>query len=158
MIELLATIGILMAVVATMLVLGDRSVAQTTLFFSKTQATFLSKEGMEIAKYFKDNLRSEIEEDEGWDGTGIWTVDYRGVIQRENSKEVCKGKGIRIHGPEEEEHKGFYGYGEGEFTPFSRCVTVRAEDENDNLKVTAETFFDYRGDEYSVKIHRIFYD
>ncbi len=160
LIELLATVAILVSVVAVMLALGDRAVGQTGLLAAQEKAVFLSKAGIEEAEYFEEALRNEIGADENWNGMGIWRIEYDSGImeEKQEDKEDCKEKELKLHGPGQGSHTGLYGYKSGDSTPFSRCVIVRAENENDDLKVTVETFFSYRREEHSATAHRIFYD
>ncbi len=150
LLELLATIAILVATVTTVLALGNRAVSQSGLFSAYTQASFLAKEGMELLN--DDNIRSEI-----WDQIGAskeyWEIDYRGESEmtKKTSKNDCGDMWINSSG-----EKRFYDHeGGGEETPFSRCIILEKEDEK--LMAEVEVSFNYRNREYFVNLYRIFY-
>jgi len=149
LIELLATISILVAVVTVMLVLGDRAVGQTGYLAAQTQAVFLSKEGVEIAKENRGEIRAFMEEETE---ESFWLLSYKEGVERKSDLQECRER-LNV-----ENSPGFYGYGSGEESPFSRCATVWPEDEDGGMEVLVETFFDHRTEEVSVKLHRTFYD
>ncbi len=151
-IELLVTITILVATATTILVLGDRAVSHAGLFTAYTQATFLAKEGVEILsdRDIRDEIRNGIEEDEDWNGVGFWHVDYKGNADPKDENSCKKKMRINID--------NLYAIGGDEETPFSRCITIWAVDEIDDLKTQTDVSFDYKGSDYSVTLYRIFYD
>ncbi|MDA3815613.1 MAG: prepilin-type N-terminal cleavage/methylation domain-containing protein [Patescibacteria group bacterium] len=154
MLELLVTISIIVLISTVILVLGDKSLRQTDFFSKKTQAVFLAKEGMEIItdQIIRDLIRSDIELDTGWSGTGYWNVDYKGNVD-ERSELDCHRK-LRINSDD------FYAIGgiDDQQTDFSRCVIVTAVDHLSELKIKMEVFFDSReGEGHEVNLYRIFY-
>jgi|GEM_PF-6782617 len=152
LIELLATVSILVAVVVVMLALGDRAVRQTGFLGAQTQAVFLSKEAMEVVKNNESEIRGE-------EDVTFWRVSYKeGVEEKKDSLEECKNKKLNVQSTGEGIPDTFYGYASGEESPFSRCVTVWPEDENGGMEVLVETFFTHGREEPSVKLHRVFYD
>ncbi len=159
-IELLVTITILVATATTILVLGDRAVFQAGLFTAYTQATFLAKEGMEILsdEDIRDEVREGIKDDiaDGeWNDVGFWIIDYKGEenVTKKTTEEECYKK-LRINVDD------FYAIGApaDKETLFSRCITIWADDEDDDLKIQTDVSFDYRNNDYNVILHRIFYD
>lgn len=144
MIELLATIAILVAAVTTVLVLGDRAVSQAGLFTTYTRAAFLAQEGMEIV--------SDPEVREGLDITSVkkeHLVSYKDLGSGFVFEGDCSEK-ISI------DNNGFYGYEGSEGTIFSRCVTLWREDEN--IKAEIEVSFEYRNNSHDIKLYRVFYE
>ncbi len=153
-IELLVTITILVATVTTVLALGDRAVSQAGLFTAHTQATFLAKEGMEILSDsgVRKEIRDNIEDDGDWDDVGFWIVDYKdNSIEKKNTESECY-RNMRIN------NKGFFAKGAPPESRFSRCITVWADDRDDDLKTQIDVSFDYKNNDYSVILHGIFYD
>ncbi|MEA2092900.1 MAG: type II secretion system protein [Patescibacteria group bacterium] len=155
MLELLVTISIIVLISTVILVLGDKALRQTDFFSKNTQAVFLAKEGMEIVTdtSIRNIIRSEIELDAGWSGTGYWNVDYKGNIDPRTELD-CHRK-LRINSSD------FYAIGEvgDEETDFSRCVVVTAVDHLSELKIKIEVLFDSReGEDHKVNLYRVFYD
>ncbi len=143
MIELLATIAILVATVTVVLSLGNRAVAQAGLFAAHTQATFLAKEAMEI---LEDSAVRTIIEDEG---ASFWKIDYQNI--EEATEQDCSRK-TKINS------NGFFAIGgiDDAETNFSRCV--RAEKTEDELEIKVDVAFDYGRNNYNVTLYRIFYE
>lgn len=144
MIELLLTIAILVATTTFVLVLGDRSISQTGLFAAHTQATFLAKEAMEVLE--NETIRNQI----NGEGDSLWMIDYQ-KIEGPKTEEECNEK-IRIDG------EGFFSI-DGDInteTSFSRCV--RAQKSANDLKIEVNVTFNYRNNDYSISLYRIFYD
>ncbi len=143
MIELLATISILVSVIMVVLVLGDRSVSQATLLSTQTQAIFLAKEGVEI---ISDGNR-EMVKDETLDGNEYWNADYINGVSFVNEQD-CKDK-LKIN------VEGFYNHNEGVDSPFSRCIV--SEMDGNKLKVIVNVYFNHKGEEQVITLYRIFY-
>lgn len=143
MIELLATISILVSVVMVILVLGDRAVSQSALFATQTQALFLAKEGMEIVG---DNNKHLIKE-ETLEGNKHWSADYSSGVNFINEQD-CKDK-LKIN------NQGFYNHDAGDNSPFSRCIV--SEMDGNKLKVTVNVYFSHKGKEQVITLYRIFY-
>ncbi len=143
MIELLVTISILLSVIMVVLVLGDKSISQATLFSTQTQAVFLAKEGMEIVS------DSDIEEiiNKTYAGNYFWHTNYNTVIGTVAESE-CKNK-LKIN-------NGFYNHSAGDSSPFSRCIV--SEMDSNKLKITVNVYFDYKEEEQVIKLYRIFYE
>lgn len=150
MLELLVTISILLTVIMVILVLGDRSVSQANYFSTQTQATFLAKEGMAIIG--DNSFNKETIRDDTFAGDYYWSVDYsmtsESNLVKHSNIEECKNN-LRID-------NGFYNHTTGESSPFSRCITTAIID-NKHLAVTSNVYFDYKGEEQSIIIYRIFY-
>ncbi len=146
-IELLATIAILVATVTAVLALGNRAVAQVGVFTANTQATFLAKEAMEILE--DSTIRSTIINDEG-EELSFWKIDYA-KIEGPESEQDCRRK-VKINS------SGYYEIGgnSDSETSFSRCVI--AQKNGDELAIEVEVAFDYRNNNYKVSLYRIFYD
>ncbi len=144
MIELLVTISILLSVVMVVLVLGDKSISQATLFSTQTQAVFLAKEGVEIV------TDSDIEEmiNKTYAGNYYWHADYNtgmGIV----GEVECKNK-LKIN-------NGFYGHSAtGDDSPFSRCII--SEMDSNKLKITVNVYFNHKGEEQVITLYRIFYE
>ncbi len=146
-IELLATIAILVTTVAVVLVLGNRAISQTDFISLHTEAVFLAREGVEILK--DSSVRSDM--DFGSEGdTTYWDVDYRGNIDPRNSESECSRK-LRESG-------GFYviGSNSGTESVFHRCITAKREEGVVRTKI--DVGFVYRGSEQSVTLYRDFYE
>ncbi len=144
MIELLATIAILVATVTVVLSLGNRAVAQAGLFAAHTQATFLAKEAMEVLE--DPAVRGEIETE----GESFWKIDYQKI--EETMMHDCYNKRVKIN------NEGYFfigGTSEAE-TNFSRCVKVQKL--ADELEIEVDVAFDYGRNSYNVKLYRIFYE
>ena len=133
MIELLATIAILVSAVMVLLVLGDRAVSQAGLYSAQTRATFLAKEGMEIVSAKIDEI-----------GVGVWRVSHNGGVSGDDCEENLT---IDTNGR-------FYVYGGTTSSPFSRCVYV--EEVGGKKQVVVEVTFSYRG-ENKTSLYRIFH-
>ncbi len=155
MVELLATIAIVVFVAVSVAILGDKTLSETRFFSMYTQAIFLGKEGVEILgeKEIRNKIRNDIEEDTQWDGVGFWNIDYNGNIDQRTNITNCHKK-LRIN------NSGFYAIGatEDSETLFSCCIIVTAEDYLSELKIKIETSFNYKNEEYTTNIYRIFYD
>ncbi len=132
--------------------MGDRAVSQAGLFTTYTQATFLAKEGMEILSdsNTRGDIRNDIGNDEDWNGVGFWHIDYNGNVDPKNENS-CKMK-MKIN------EKDFYAIGGDKETPFSRCITIWAENEDDDLQAKIDVSFDYKNSDYNVTLYRIFYE
>jgi hypothetical protein len=153
MIELLATIAILVATVTAVLSLGNRAVSQSILYATHSEATFLAKEGMEILE--DENIRERIKE-EG-EESFYWRVDFirePGEISS-TSQNNCYSK-LRIKGSAE--YYGFYAIGAPSYSEssFARCII--SDYDGEKLKIEVDTTFEHRGREYSVNLYRVFYD
>lgn len=150
MIELLATISILVSVIMVITVLGNRAVSQSALFSVQTQAIFLAKEGMEIVT-IKDN-RDAIKT-ETLNNNKHWNADYVSGVSFV-TEENCKNK-LRINSD------NFYTHSSGSVSIFSRCITsqvVGSGPPDDELRVKVNVYFNYKGEEQVVTLYRIFYD
>ncbi len=144
MVELLFTIAILVATVTSVLVLGNRAVAQTGLFTNHTQATFLAKEAMELLE--DNSFRVQINEDP----QSFWRIDYLKIEEAANQEE-CYQK-LKTGSD------GFIKIGESgdDETAFSRCIiATRNEDE---LKIEVDVAFRYQNNEHSINLYRVFYE
>ena len=143
-IELLATIAILVATVTAVLSLGNRAVAQVGVFTANTQATFLAKEAMETLEDI--DIRSTISDE----GLSFWKIDYA-KIEGPESEQDCRKK-VKINS------SGYYEIGgdSDSETSFSRCVI--AQKNGDELAIEVEVAFDYGNNNYKVSLYRIFYD
>ncbi len=149
MIELLATIAILVFAITIVLVLGNRAVLQSEVFLMYNKASFLAKEGAEMLK--DENIITTIKE-EASSSESYWEIDYRGEgeMTKKTSKENCGS--LWING-------GFYDHnsaGGGEETRFSRCII--AKEDGDALKIEIEVSFSYHGREEELSIYKIFYN
>ena len=143
MVELLATIAILVATVTFVLVLGNRAVLQTGLFTTHTQATFLAKEAMELLE--DNSFRGQISEEP----QSFWRIDYLKVEEAANQQECYQS--LRIGSD------GFIKIdGTGDESPFSRCViATRSEGE---LKIEVDVAFEYQNNEHNINLYRVFYE
>lgn len=145
MIELLLTIAILVATVTAVLALGNRAVAQTGLFATHTQATFLAKEALEILE--DKNTRDQI----NIDGSSFWKVDYL-TIENVGSEQECYEK---LGKSDIDSFFVINGIPNSE-TNFSRCL--KAQKTVDELKIEVDVAFDYKNNDYNIKLYRVFYD
>jgi len=146
-IELLATIAILVTTVAVVLVLGNRAISQTDFISLHTEAVFLAREGVEILK--DSSVRSDMDFGTVGDIT-YWNIDYTGEVEGKNVGN-CHEKLL-------ENEEGFYLINSTNSTasPFSRCITVKKEEGFVRTKI--DVGFVYRGSEQSVTLYRDFYE
>lgn len=141
-VELLATIAILVSAVMVILVLGDRAVSQAGFYSAQTQATFLAKEGMEFVTHHIEEIKSGTSTE-----TTYWLADHISGVQLISSSDCYNRLLINAN--------GFYNYSSGNSSPFSRCIT--AVPAGGNLEVVVDLSFDYRGSN-NVKLYRVFTD
>ena len=148
-IELMVTVAIMVATIATVLVLSSRSVIQTDYLALHAGAIFLAKEGAELLE--DGNIRNQITEETGEGETTYWNIDYRtsnNVDARDNHN--CHRK-LRINSE-------FYVIGStpGLESSFSRCIT--AKEQEGVFRISIDVGFDYRNEEHNVILYREFYE
>ncbi len=151
LVELLVSIAIVMSTITAILVLGDKALLQADIFSRNRQAIFLAQEAMEVVsdENVRTIIREDINNDASWGGVGYWRVNYTGNV----SKTTTECRSLRIN------TSGYYYDGiVGTETPFSRCVTIWAEDSTSEMEVESKITFNYRYGENDVAVYRVFYD
>ncbi len=139
-------IAIIVLAATSLVVLGDRTVAETEFYSRYNTAIFLTKEGMEILS--DDTVRGEADPGDGEE----YFINYEdkgdGFLWEDENNE-CEDTNLVIV-------DDYYSYGDGDETNFSRCAYL--EEKDDSIEAEVIVYFEHRGTEYDVTLYRTFYD
>ena len=151
LIEVILAIFIFMVGISTLAVVIEKSVASTAEIKSKLIASYLSQEGIEVARSIRDSnwLAKRDNPDISWDAglaEGVYEADYQ-------SQALSTYSGNYLN----QDGNGFYSYSSGVPTIFKRKITISEKTAN-SLKVSSRIEWEIKTRPYNIEAVEYLYN
>jgi len=158
LIELVITIAVLSLGIIGVYSAFNPIVVATYNLSSRLTATYLAEEGMEVVRNIRDTNVANAK---------LWSAELAGCSLGcqldyktgtnaqlfEDQLKVYDDKNFLVQNAD-----GFYGYGDGQKTLFTRKITITQNDSPDIMKVQVQVFWNYNGQPLSFQTSGYLYN
>jgi prepilin-type N-terminal cleavage/methylation domain-containing protein len=145
MIELIITIAILSFGIIGVYSAFSPMVSLQRTISSRFVATYLAQEGFEIVRNIRDNT--------------VWPSGLtRCTLGCQTDYKTGTLVPYNEQSPLNIDTNGFYGYGQGQATPFKRKIMVSQANNSDVLKVVVTVMWDYNGKPFEFEVEGYLYN